>query len=336
MHGCDRPAEGYIQSMRSIFVHRCLVASVMASAVVLEAGSAFATKYAGEPYYLGVGGRALGRGGAFVASAPDASSAFWNVAALAFLERPEAMAQHAETFGALLNHDFVAFVMPTPDSTGWAWGGYATYLGGGGIQLTALDTLTSRPVVTSSENHADWSLVFGLARKTPRWWSWGVALKAVIRDLPGNSAYGLGLDAGLYGRGTGWGVGVKAADITTTFLSYDSGRKEMIVPHVNWGGEIQLPRMTEGLTTLLAAEAETYFEGRKSSAQYWLGSISVDLHLGFEATYRNLVSARVGSDAGRLALGAGLASGRWGVDAAMTDHEFLSNTYRVSLRYLFR
>jgi hypothetical protein len=94
--------------------------------------------------------------------------------------------------------------------------------------------------------------------------------------------------------------------------------------------------MTEGLTALIAAEAETYFEGRKTAAEYWAGPVSVDLHLGFEAAYRNLLFARIGSDAGRLALGAGFNWGRWGVDAAMMNHDFLDNSYRVSLRYVLR
>jgi hypothetical protein len=310
----------------------CLLAgAILATPVMAEA-----TKYAGEPYHLGVGGRALGRGGAFVAARPDASSVFWNIAALADLGRPEAMAQHAETFGSLLNHDFVSVAFPAGDSTGWAWGAYGTYLGGGGIQITALDTLRGRPDVVREENHGDWSLAFGLARKTPRWWSWGVAVKGVIRDLPGTSAYGLGVDAAWWGRGDWWRAGVKFADMTTTFLSYDNGANESINPHINWGGEVDLPAVAEGLTTVFAAEAETYFEGRKTGAQYWKGSISIDLHLGFEAAYRDVLFGRIGSDAGRLALGAGFALNRWGIDAALTDHEFLDNTYRVSVRYLLR
>jgi hypothetical protein len=58
--------------------------------------------------------------------------------------------------------------------------------------------------------------------------------------------------------------------------------------------------------------------------------------MGFEATYREMVSGRIGSDAGRLALGAGFESGHWGIDASLTDHDYLENTYRVSLRYLVR
>lgn len=316
--------------------HRLRFAPLLAALFLLIPLPAGATKYAGEPYYLGVGGRALGRGGAFVASRPDASSAFWNVASLAALSHAEAIAQHAETFGSLLNHDFVSLVMPSRDSVGWAWGAYASYLGGGGIQLTDLDTLKGRPVVTEIRSHGDWSLAFGLARRTPRWWSWGLNLKVVMRNLPGNFAYGLGLDAAWWGQGRKWRAGVKVADVTTTFLSYDSGRKETINPHVSGGGEIELPRVARDISTLLAAEAETYFEGRKTAAQYWSGSVSVDLHVGFEVAYRDLLFARIGSDAGRLALGAGFVLGRWAVDAAMTDHTFLDNTYRVSLRYILR
>lgn len=296
----------------------------------------WATKYAGEPYHLGVGARALGRGGAFVAARPDAASAFWNIASLASIDRTEVLAQHAEAFGSLLNHDFVAVAIPSRTESGWAFGAYGTYLGGGGIQLTELDTLRGRPFVTGEENHADWSLSVGMARRTPRWWSWGLAAKVVVRDLPGNTAYGLGMDAALWGQGRGWRAGIKLADLTSTFLSYDSGRKETITPHINWGGEYELPVITSGLSTVFAAEAETYFEGRKYGAQYWSGSVSADLHLGFEATYRDVVSGRIGSDAGHLALGAGFESGRWGIDASLTDHDFLDNTYRVSLRYVMR
>jgi len=92
----------------------------------------WATKYAGEPYHLGVGARALGRGGAFVAARPDASSAFWNIASLSSINRIEVLAQHAEAFGSLLNHDFISVAIPSRTESGWAFGAYGTYLGGGG------------------------------------------------------------------------------------------------------------------------------------------------------------------------------------------------------------
>lgn len=335
---CLPATSGYIRRMSMIRSSRYFILglSMFVADVLVAVPPAEATKFAGEPYHLGVGGRALGRGGAFVASTPDASSTFWNIASLAVLQRPEAMAQHAETFGSLLDHDFLAVAVPPKSGSPWAWGAYGTYLGGSGIQITEIDTLRGRPVTVREENHGDWSLVVGLARQTSHWWHWGVALKTVVRDLPGNTAYGLGLDLAWYGQGRGWRVGVKAADITTTFLSYDSGRNESIAPHVNWGGEVELPSILTDVSGLIAVEAETYFEGREMAAQFWSGPVSVDLHIGAEAAYRDLLYGRVGSDAGRLTLGAGIAFSRWGIDAALGDHEYLDNSYRVSLRYILK
>jgi len=303
--------------------------------VICLATASQATKFAGEPYYVGVGGRALGRGGAFVASLPDASSMYWNVAATTALVRPEIIAQHAEAFGSLLNHDFVALAMP-PGLSGWTWGVCGSYVGGSGIQLTVYDSTTGRPKVEREARHGDWSFAFGLARQSAHWGSWGLAVKTVVRDLPGNAAYGLGLDLAWWNRWNRLRAGIKVADATTTFLSYDSGRKETIFPHVNWGGEADLPQWAAGLRTTLAAEAETYFEGRKAADQFWSGSISVDLHLGLEVGWREQLFARVGSDAGRLAIGAGFAVGRWALDGAITDHEFLDSTYRLSLRVFLK
>ncbi|HXG38002.1 MAG TPA: UPF0164 family protein, partial [Bacteroidota bacterium] len=62
-------------------------------------------KYAGEFMALGVGGRALGLGGAHAALANDATGGYWNPAALARLNYPEALLMHDERFGNLINYD---------------------------------------------------------------------------------------------------------------------------------------------------------------------------------------------------------------------------------------
>ncbi len=99
---------------------------------------------------------------------------------------------------------------------------------------------------------------------------------------------------------------------------------------------MELPVFAEGLTGLLAIEAETYFENRRTASQFWSGSISVDLHVGLEFGYRDLLFGRIGSDAGSLALGAGFGYKQWGLDAAIVDHDFLDNTYRISLRWMLQ
>ncbi|HWO56001.1 MAG TPA: hypothetical protein VNN55_00360 [bacterium] len=298
--------------------------------------TARATKYAGEPYYLGIGGRALSLGGTGVGARPDAASPYWNPAALAVLTNPELLFQHSETFGSLLDHDYVGGALPSGRvAAGWAFGAQVIRLGGGGIQLTEIDSVSGRPRVREEASHSNWTMAVSAARAVGRFGAVAVTAKALLNDIPGNSAWGLGLDLAWWKDWRFMRTGVKVSDVTTTFLTYDSGENETIVPHVNWGGEIDLPEVTDGLRATLAGEAETYFEGRTLAAQYWSGSVSVDLHLGIEINYRNRLYGRVGSDAGELALGAGFAAGRWALDGALTDHGFLDSSYRLSLRFLW-
>ena len=85
-------------SMRSLRILAPFQASVRRSLVVflpillaVAVGSVHAgdTKYAGEFLRLGVGARALGMGGSYVALANDASAAYWNPAGLATLQHAE-------------------------------------------------------------------------------------------------------------------------------------------------------------------------------------------------------------------------------------------------------
>ncbi len=58
-------------------------------------------KYAGEFMAIGVGGRALGMGGAFTAVANDITAGYYNPAGLANLNYPQVSLMHAEQFGSL-------------------------------------------------------------------------------------------------------------------------------------------------------------------------------------------------------------------------------------------
>ena len=294
-----------------------------------------ATRYAGEPFSLGIGARPLGRGGAYVAAFGDASSVFWNPAALVDPSAAQLVVMHAETFGALLNHDVVGFVWPGRENSRFAFGAMFYYLGGGGIAITDFDTLAQRPYVLETRGHGDYMLGTSVACRAGDNWSWGVTGKFILRDIAAETAYGIGLDAGARWQPLGWAaVGMKIADVTGTYLAYNTGTTETIVPHVNWGGQADYVRKDWTLTG--AAEAETFFENRRIGSQYWAGSVSVDTHFGLEVGYRRLVFGRIGADVGRFTAGLGARLWRWDLDLAFLNHEELDNSYRISLGYRFR
>ncbi len=60
---------------------------------------------------IGVGARAIGMGGAFVATANDASTLYWNPAGLINLKRPEIIFVHTRWL-ADINYDFAGVVIP--------------------------------------------------------------------------------------------------------------------------------------------------------------------------------------------------------------------------------
>lgn len=295
--------------------------------------SASATKFAGEFLSLGVGARGLGMGGAFVSVADDATSGWWNPAGAARMTAREGIFMHAETFGSLLNHDYLAVGLPK-EKFGLIFS--AIRLGGGGIQVTQLpnpDSLIgdrNRPYVVKVKGHGDYAFLATYARAKRKNLYWGMGVKLVYRSIVDNSAFGIGADLGaLWRPKPDWWVGLTVNDFTSTLLAYDTGRKETITPTVKVGTSY---RYTYRDFSLLGAfSSDLRFEGRKAEAQYYQGFISADNHYGMEVGYLDKGFARVGFDAGNFTAGAGLKIAPVKIDFAFLTHPALNNSYRVSL-----
>jgi hypothetical protein len=127
--------------------------------------------------------------------------------------------------------------------------------------------------------------------------------------------------------GLSWGASLR--DITSTFLSYDNGTRESILPSLRTG--LALTRRVDQFSVTAAVDADFLFEGRDQTAQASLGGASLDTHAGLEIGYAKLLFFRGGVDIGRLTLGAGVAFNRFSLDGAFLDHSDLDNSYRVSL-----
>ncbi|MEL6614635.1 MAG: hypothetical protein AAFQ43_02795, partial [Bacteroidota bacterium] len=74
-------------------------------------------KYGADFLAAGVGARALGMGGAYVAHADDVTSGYWNAAGLDGLDYPEAAYMHTERFGGLVAFDYGAVAWPLSPRT---------------------------------------------------------------------------------------------------------------------------------------------------------------------------------------------------------------------------
>ncbi len=311
------------------------------AAILLAPVGSRAAKYAGDAFSLGAGARGLALGGAVVAGPFDATAPYWNPAGMNRLDRRSIVAMHAETFGSLLNHDFVGYVdaRPRPNGTIRSFGFYGYYLGGGGIKITQLNEF-DRPYVVAEESHADVLLGAALAGRIQDRIDFGLTAKIIYRDIGTESGYGLTLDAGALYDPFPWAtLGLAVTDITTGFIRYsgktfDSGANtETIYPTVK--PALMLTRTWGDFTGRYMMSGDVKFESLKRAAQYWSGPISVDTHFGGELDWRRTLFGRAGFDIGRFTAGGGVDVRNITVDFAWLHQSELDETFRVSAGYSF-
>lgn len=321
-------------------------ALVLASLLLPQTPALAVNKFAAEFLRVGVGSRALGMGGAFTAVADDASAAYWNPAGLALLPRPDAQFTHAEVFGSLVNHDVISAAMPIGRETRNATIGVTLIrLGVDDIKVTrdalieeAGGLVRVNPSRVRLESAADYGLLFSYARRAGDRWSVGGNFKMIRQTLVNEgSSFGIGADLGLlYQAGATTTLGLRAADVTTTQIKWDTGHHETLAPTVTLGGQttLEIPSVRGQLTP--AADVQLAFENLGDADQFSSGSLSGNLHAGAEFWYNRTVALRLGTDSGHFAAGAGLRFRlgplqRFGVDYAFLDHDALDSTNRVTL-----
>ena len=324
---------------------------VMIAAVIpwcLAGAGTGVAKYAGEFISLGVGGRALAMGGAFVALANDVTAGYWNPAGLSRINYPQFILMHDEQFGSLVNHDYGAVAIPF---------GPRTSLGLSVIRVGVDDiadtrnagvdqngNLTYDPALFSRVdpnrvtyfNAADWAVYLTYARKYSEDLSFGANVKLIRRELGDHSANGIGFDLGVrYALFDDFVLGANLQDITTTLLAWDTGKNELIAPTMKVGSAYFIDLFGGRLAP--AVDVDFRFENRRSASTAHLGGISLDLHGGMEFQFKDLIALRVGySDVKQITMGAGVHFPKLNIDYSFAKFDGvnqLDNTHRISVMF---
>lgn len=303
-------------------------------------------KYAGEFLAIGVGGRPRGMGGAYVALVNDVTAGYWNPGSLADINYPQFALMHESQFSNLLNYDYGSVAIPF---------GKSTSLGFSMIRLGVDDIADTRNALIEENgngiyeqelgerldpskityfNAADYAFYLTYSKRPSEKFSYGANLKVITKSLAEESAWGLGFDIGVaYNPFSSFYLGANLMDITSTYLSWSTGKQEVIVPTAKIGGAYEFEFASGTFTPLV--DFDIRFENRQSSANANLGPVSFDVHAGLEYSFKNLIAIRTGyNDIGNLTLGAGVKLPKINIDYSFSKYdglEDLGNSHVISL-----
>lgn len=308
------------------------------------------SKYAGEFMAIGVGARALGMGGAYVAIANDVTSGYYNPAGLANLNYPQIALMHAEQFGNLVNYDYASVAIPF--GTDMSFGISAMRLAVDGIPdtrdalvirntTTRLSDITDpragiNPDLVKEFSDQDWAFYLTFAKRHSENFSYGANVKIIKRDIAEFGAFGVGFDVGaLYTPIENLFLGANLQDITTTLVAWNTGRNELISPTAKIGAAYMLQFFGGKLTPAL--DFDVRFENRRFASNFNVGPVSFDMHAGLEYNFKNLFAIRGGyNDVKQFTLGAGVKLPKLNIDYSFarfnySKDERLDDTHRISI-----
>ncbi len=274
-----------------------------------------APKYSNEFLNVGVGARALGMSNSYVTSVNDVTAGYWNPAGLLGIGRQHQIAlMHSEYFAGIAKYDYGAYAARLDSSS---------VLGVTLIRFGVDDIPNTTELINANGNidynritsfsAVDFAFIVSYAKtlKIP-----GLRLGAnakIIRRKIGSfaGAWGFGLDAGAQYDYKKWKFAAMARDVTTTFNAWTYSLSDETKAVFTATGneipensvEVTLPKLLLGgarkfdfspkIALLAEFNLDATFDGKRNEV-IKSKAVSMDPHLGLEASYMNLIFLRAG------------------------------------------
>jgi hypothetical protein len=284
--------------------------SLVALALLAGLFPARATEYSGDFEELGTSARAIGMGGAVVATLAGPAAIYYNPARAGLSEGTGLLFLHSEDFSGLVQHNFLGASFA---SRLQSFGVAVLHNGVPGIKLTALPDTTlppgenNRPYVERIVSANQLVGYFNYARILTPLVALGANAKLIYQDLGVGSCFGMGLDLGLALTPVpGLDIGLRVRNISTSPLFWTTGTRESILPRAALGVDKTFRFGRDALK--LALEVNAIPE-----------DLAFGHNLGVEYSFRDALYGRVGMHEGNLTFGLGGRYRRFYVDYGYTS-----------------
>jgi hypothetical protein len=273
---------------------------------------------------LGVGTRAMGLSGAFVAIADDPSAAYWNPAGLVQLDKPEILAMYGSYLNDKDRNLYFSFHYPLPDD----------------IHLSiSTNNLFYTDISGAHEDQYEGSVAIPMDNivKEKRLML-GASFKYLLADEGNGSGIiqGTGVDLGVLFRqpfkdDTEIKAGLVLTDISTS-VRYDNTGVEQPIPSI----------LTLGLAykfdpyTLISTDVpwtldnDTLLGGEDINVRGGMEHWFLDGRLGLRAGFISFQTLSA-----EFSVGASYKMPDWSIDYAFSNHPVLGNNHRLSASYVF-
>jgi hypothetical protein len=276
-------------------------------------------EYSNEFLNIGAGARGLAMGSAQVASVKDGTAGYWNPAGLTGVKNDVSVdLMHAEYFSGIGKYDYGAIAVPIQDNKRTL---------GLSILRFAVDDIPNTLFLVQPDgsvnynniqsfSSADYAILLSFAQNIKESkkmnLSFGLNAKIIYRKVGSfATAYGFGIDAGIQAHGERWHFGAVAKDLTSTFNAWtfhftDAEKQvlyltdnnipvrstEVTAPSLAIGGSYDI-RVSKSINISPEASFNMTFDGKRNTVIAG-NTISLDPHIGIEASLKNIFFVRAG------------------------------------------